>query len=426
MVFKEEIRATITVSEDTVYNLTTDDFYNNVSITSQCVNGNSIEPGSVASATFSGTVKIAGVNRYSLIGAVVSVQIYKGSEWQQAGVYTITSATRNRDIITLSASDNMMLLDNTAFTSDENEKKVNQISHHLQTERSIYDVLNYVVTLAGLELGNTREEIESMPNGQRTTILYSANENAYLRDWISWCAEFLGGFAYADEIGKITIKQFEKSLSMTITNGNISLDTSDIADFRIKNFDIAVTCYDERWYKTFTVLEDGESQNTVIYIDLADNPLVQGFYHLVKQRYSDEVADGETESARTLQMFNFTGEIWDALANRSFRPFSATVHIEEMLKIGQCIQIQDAEGDFYSVQITHHTWTLNGGQQIKCIGEDTRLLADYKNRSAVKRESEKLQSKINTAKGIPITQAEFDQMKLSGGLIEGAVYNIIG
>ena len=210
MVLREEIKATITVSEDTVYNLTTDDFYNNVSISSQCVNGNSIGFGSVASATFSASVKIAGVNRYSLIGAVVSVQIYKGSEWQQVGVYTITSATRNRDIITFSASDNMMLLDVSAFTEDENNNKLNLIYNFLSSEKTLYQLYEYVVTLAELEPGLTQEEFEAMPNGTLTTYAYIKTENAYLRDWLSWIAEFVGGFAYADEYGRICVKRFQK------------------------------------------------------------------------------------------------------------------------------------------------------------------------------------------------------------------------
>ena len=425
MIINEDFKAVITLLNGNSINITSENICGDVTISSQCVSGSAIELGAVCSAQLSTSFKIEGVNRYGIIGAVINVQIYKGSQWHNAGVYTVTKASRYRDIITITASDNMMLLDSTAFTSDENAKKVNQISQYLQTERSIYDVLNYVLTLAGLELGNTQSEIEAMPNGPRTTILYNNNENAYLRDWLAWCAEFLGGFAYADENGKIRIGQFEKMPSATITNNEISIDTADIADFKIKNFDIAVTCYDENWYKTYTVLSDGESQNTVIYIDFEDNPLAQGYYHLTKMRYSDDIADGETDSERTKQMYAFTGAVWDSLGNCSFRPFQATVHIDAMLTIGQCIQIQDAEGDLYSVNITHHTWTLNGGQQISCIGEDTRLLCDYRNRSAVKRESEKLKTEIKNL-SIGITQAEFDALEAEGKLIEGKEYNIIG
>lgn len=416
MVLREEIKATITVSEDTVYNLTTDDFYNNISISSQCVNGNSIGFGSVASATFSASVKIAGVNRYSLIGAVVSVQIYKGSEWQQVGVYTITSATRNRDIITFSASDNMMLLDVSAFTEDENNNKLNLIYNFLSSEKTLYQLYEYVVTLADLEPGLTQEEFENMPNGAFTTYAYIKSENAYLRDWLSWIAEFVGGFAYADEYGRICVKRFQKYADKTvdISNSNINLDSLDIADYTTNAVKTQITGYDGSMYSVYN-----DNSNKTIIIDMSDNPIAQGFYFILNSYGFDS---GTFDSL----IFTFLGNLYSSIIATWVRPFTAQIHTDYLVQAGQSITIQDHDGAYYPTIITHHTWTMNAGQNIKCVGEDTRLLSDYKSRTSLKRVAEQLMSQVNIAKGINITQAEFDSLQTQNKLVEGAVYNIIG
>lgn len=416
MVLREGIKATITVSENTVYNLTTDDFYNNVSISSQCVNGNSIGFGSVASATFSASVKITGVNRYSLIGAVVSVQLLKGSEWQQVGVYTITSATRNRDIITFSASDNMMLLDVSAFTEDENNNKLNLIYNFLSSEKTLYQLYEYIVTLAELEPGLTQEEFEEMPNGLFQTYAYIKSEDAYLRDWLSWIAEAVGGFAFADEYGRICVKRFQKYADKTvdISNRNINLDSLDIADFTTNAIKVMFSGYDESQYSLWN-----EDNNRTIIIDVSDNPIIQGFYFILRSYGLD------TETFDTT-FFKFLENLYYAIIDTWVRPFTAQIHTDYLVQIGQAITIQDHDGTYYPTIITHHTWTMNAGQNIKCVGEDTRLLSDYKNRTSLKRVTEQLMSQVNLAKGINITQTEFDSLQTQNKLVEGAVYNIIG
>lgn len=421
---KQYIKGTITFQSGNSIQYSSSDISGDVSISSQCVCSQGISLGGVCTAELNMTLIISGVNRYDMLGAVIDVKTsYNGTDWESIGKFNVVSAQRYYNDITVTAYDNIILFDSTAFTSDENSKKINQIYLYLKSERSIYDVLAYVVNLAEMELGNTREEIEAMPNGQKTLIMYAANGNAYLRDWLSWCAEFLGGFAYADGNGKIRIKQFETLPSITIQKSEIQADTAEIADFSINNFDISITCYDETWYKTYTVLGEGESPNTVVYLDLQDNILAQGYYHLVKNRYSDDIPSGEIDSERTKKMYSFTGDLWDSLSNARFRPFQATAHINELLYIGQCVQIQDIEGDFYSINITHHTWTLNGGQQIKCAGEDTRLLADTKSRTALKRQSEKIETMIKNV-GKDVTQTELDQLVTDGKIVDGQTYYV--
>ena len=267
--------------------------------------------------------------------------------------------------------------------------------------------MKYIVeTAGGLQLAHTQAEIEAMPNGFQSTVVFQDDIRTNCpRDWLAWCAEFLGGFAYADENGKIAIKQFETLPSVTVQKSEIQADTADIADFTLKLASVSVEVFDGGSGSVYNAANDGKPNS--IYIDLSDNIIAQGKHYIA------------------LNSMDVLGYVYGAVKNVPYRPFQATVHINDILKTGQCIQIQDNDGDFYSTVITHNTWTLCGGQQIKCAGEDTRLLADTKSRTALKRQSEKLETMIkNISKNI--TQSEFDQLEADGKLVEGQTYNIIG
>lgn len=319
----------------------------------------------------------------------------------------MTSSSRYRDMITVSASDNLIWLDKSAYGTDENDRKINLIAEYLKTQRTIYEALKYVVEdIGGQILAQSQEEIEAMPNGTINTIVFQDITADCPRDWLSWIAETLGGFAYADSVGKIAIGQFETLPTATIQNDSIQADTSDIADFTILLTGVRMSeVWDgssgSAWYSE----RDGKPNS--IYIELSDNWIVQGKHYLYGNAMDILIALRD-----------------DVIDEIPYRPFNATVHSDEMYHIGQCIQIQDMDGDFYSSVITHHSWTLNGGQKIECAGSDTRLLADTKKRTALKRESEKLQSKIELAKGTDVTEEELAQLEADGKLIEGQVYYI--
>lgn len=404
MVIQEDVKAVITLDDGTEFDITSAEITGTPSISSQCVSGSGFELGAVCSAQLSMSAKISGINRYKIIGATVKVQIFKNNEWHNAGIFNVTSASRYRDIITISASDNMIYLDKSAYTVNDNSKKLSSIAEYLKTQRTIYEALKYIVEISGLELRNSQEEIEKMPNGTLPTVVFQEVNTDCPRDWLAWCAEFLSGFAYADENGKIRIKQFEKEPSATISQSEIQSDTSDIADFKILLAHVEITTFDEGYGSYYNAKNDGKP-NT-IGIDLTDNIIAQGKNYIY------------------LNSMDVLRNIYNDISKVAYRPFTATVHSNSIFSLGQCISIEDYDGQFYDTVITNITYTLNGGYQLKCAGSDTRLLADTKNRTALKRESEKLQSKINEAKGKDVTQSELDQLALDGKLVEGMTYYV--
>lgn len=406
MIINEDVKADIFFSDDTSISVSSADTTGSFSISSQAVSGQGFEFGAVCSSQLSATFEIAGMNRYKMLGAVIKPQIFKGGQWHNAGVFNVTSSSRYRDMITVSASDNLIWLDKTAYGVDDNSRRINLIAEYLTTERTIYQALKYVVEdIGGQTLAQSQEEIEAMPNGTINTIVFQDITADCPRDWLSWIAETLGGYAYADSDGKIAIGQFETLPTATIQNDCIQADTSDIADFTILLTGVRMSeVWDGSSGSVWFTERDGKPNS--IYIELSDNWIVQGKHYL----YGNAM--------------DILGGINSVISDIPYRPFNATVHSDTLYHIGQCIQIQDVDGDFYSSVITHHSWTLYGGQKIECAGSDTRLLADTKKRTAIKRESEKLQSKIKLAMGETATEEELSQLETDGHLIEGMVYYI--
>ena len=403
----QDIRGTIKLQSGDVIEFTSDNVYGDVVIYSQCVKGSGFSLGSVCSAECNMTFILNGISRYNVIGAAVSIEIADNSgNWHKAGIYNVVSATRYYNNITVKAVDNMIFLDKQAYTVDENSRKLSQIAEYLKTQRTIYEALKYTVEIAGLLLGNTQEEIEAFKNAEFSTMVFQEVDTDCPRDWLSWIAEFLGGFAYADENGKIRIKQFEITPTATIYQSEIQSDTSDIADFTIKLARVGIVTYNKSWGYHYSIENDGKP-NT-INIDLSDNIISQGMHYIY------------------LYSMNVLKNIYNAVASIPYRPFNATVHSDDVFNLGQCISIEDYDGQIYNTVITNITYTLNGGYQLKCAGEDTRLLADTKRRTALKRESEKLQMKINEAKGMDLTQSALDQLEADGKLTEGMTYYVKG
>ena len=226
----------------------------------------------------------------------------------------------------------------------------------------------------------------------------------------------IGGFAYADEYGRICVKRFQKYADKTvdISNNNINLDSLDIADYTTNAVKTQITGYDGSVYSVYN-----EDSNKTIIIDMSDNPIAQGFYFVLNS-YGFDSGTFDT------LISTFLSNLYYSIIDTWVRPFTAQIHTDYLVQAGQSITIQDHDGTYYPTIITHHTGAMNAGQNIKCVGEDTRLLSDYKNRTSLKRVTEQLMSQVNIAKGINITQAEFDNLQSQNKLVEGAVYNIIG
>lgn len=402
MVLYERATANIELANKTIFSVTESDMLD-ASISSQCLPNFGFSFGGVCSSTLDMTFISSLTNRYQLVGAKVTFFIYKSSEWQQIGVFNVTSASRWRDKFTISASDNMIWLDKSVYSTDENLHKINEITSRLMSTVTIYQALYSIVhEVSGLELSQSQNEIEALPNGDLSTIVFQEVTTDCPRDWVSWVAEFLCGFAIADQNGAIKIEQFETSPTAVITQNIIQSETTDIADFMMSLVGARMEVWDTTmgavWYP------DLENLPNSIFLDVTENWLIQGKHYLHGQ--SMDILDNMTS----------------VIGRIPYRPFSATVHSDVLYHLGQCVQIQDYDGNYYNSIITSYNWSLKGGQNIKCDGEDTRLLADTKRRTQIKRTEEKLVTKMKNLNINVQSENEIKALAEQGKLVPGTVY----
>lgn len=142
---KQYIKGTIIFQSGNSIQYSSTDISGDVSISSQCVNSQGFSLGGVCAAELNMTLIISGVNRYDMLGAVIDVKTsYNGTDWENIGKFNVVSAQRYYNDITVTAYDNMIWLDKSAYSVDENSRKINMIAEYLKTQRTIYQTLKYI------------------------------------------------------------------------------------------------------------------------------------------------------------------------------------------------------------------------------------------------------------------------------------------
>ena len=230
-------------------------------------------------------VQIGQVNISELTATFVGIDIARG-EWQgkeitvtfsllindanntwedvPVGVFTIQEAEWSVSGITVKAYDHMAKLDK-------------RCSQRFVSARP-YTMLDYACKQCGIQLGNTQEEIEAMPNGQDVMTEYEENDVETWRDLVSWLAQTLCGFAYAGRDGKIYIKQYTRTSVMSFTNDQWFQGAS-FSDFITKYTGISVVNikYGTTNYYGLPV-DDGLTYN------LGQNPFLQNYANGTERR----------------------------------------------------------------------------------------------------------------------------------------------
>lgn len=179
------------------------------------------------------------------------------AEWVDipCGVYTLQTPKISKQGISVSGYDHMKKLDK-KFDID-------------QTFGTIWNYLNYVSQSCDVGLGNTQEEIESLPNGLEILSLHENNDVETFRDLVYWLAQTAGCFACADREGNIALKKF-------------GLETDIIFDSQHRDNDVVFSGYVTKW--TGVSFIDIDTQMTRYYglqvddgltMNLGANPLLQ-------------------------------------------------------------------------------------------------------------------------------------------------------
>lgn len=425
MVIEEHARLEITLPDGRQFEISENDIIkDSLSLTSQCVNGNTFGFGCVSPAQLSVKFRLKSQNigRYDVYGAKIILYSYFGNvlpdDDGKKGVFNVTSVTKNNDIFTVSASDNVCWLDNSAFGGEENEysnkvyKRLNKEVLSAWNARDLFSIIVEDVAgevaqeMSGLELKAVYANDlthERIPNAsakftgygipqdgqeehhERHVVLLNGEQSDNIRDYVAWITEYMGGFAVADQNGNIEFKLFESPYyykNPEILNfSEFQQNTLEIAGFRVFLYSAKMIAEDN-YCNSFWFGKSSEKSVINVETEIKNNPFVEFCYEYYVKKNNGSLYN----LAVPLEYYQHWIQI---------RPFSGTYHGNKYLHLGQYIKIRDENGTEHETTITNITWKFRGGQQIKCVGEDSRTLSQARKRTQAVRMGERMKTQIN-------------------------------
>ena len=335
---------TITETDGTVLSFAQNNIINGGSIT-RSISSQSLSVGTAYASTLSLELILSGVSRYELYGATLEIHcsVEGASDEIPMGVYTISEAVQSLDHISVKGYDNMVKLDNVAFSPSQN--------NNIQAPRQwLLDMCG----ACGIVLGSSSADIEALPNGSRKTGFADVVTDAKTwRDVLGYLTAYLGGFAYIGRDGKLYIGSYGSNSADTVPS--TFRYSSGLSDFR--------TCYDGIYatYKEEGLQEYVPNTNSGgIILNLGVNPFLQ---------FSNS---GNRQDA--LQ------EIIDSFNGVYYVPYSAEMPLVPTYDPGDVLTFTDNQAGAYDYgAITEITYNIAGTMSVKCSGDNPRL-ADAEDR----------------------------------------------
>lgn len=365
---------------------------NSLSIAEKCMDDGSFMLGGVFSAQLSVKLRISGenVNSYTVIGAKIKVYSWYGSDQSNEklrGVFWITSATRNNDIFTVSASDSLIWLDSASYGADSEESNpiYNMLSSFVANLCFVFEHMLLVVNEIidddkKLEFYYDSGIINNLPSGKGYCLLppdmVGEISTRNPRDYASWLAEIACGFVFMDYSNgnpRIRIGQFGEEIKNEISWDEIELNSCEIADFTVQINGI--------WTKVYNGTHGSIGSLKGSVIDISDNPFKDGHWQYNNGNCMDILS-------------NIGGKIWGDLPNCNglfFRPFTLKCHCRKYFELGQKILLPDGNVSI----LTSIKWKFRGGTILGCAGKDNRLLSVSAKRSQAAKVKDLAYTKIN-------------------------------
>ena len=335
---KCEWRGTLTLSTGTVMEITPDMIATGSGgITASCCGSDAIEIGGVYASEL--TLEImTDIDRYAVVGATVAMifRTYLTAttfEDVPTGIYTVSEATRTKRTLSLTAYDNMVRFDDTPFTA--------------QTGGTAYALLSNACAACGVELGMTEAQVLAFSNGKFVMSVYEQNDIQSYRDLIHYVAAALGGFAYIDRAGKLTIKAYGMTPVKTVTPA--LRFGSALSDFETRftaissNYDVTQTA---EYYNVEP--DDGLTMN------LGGNPLLQF----------------GAEANRITMLQN----VLTMISSFTYTPCDVELPADPAMDIGDCITLSGGQAVTGKVSCaTGIDLDFYGHMTVRCVGENPRL-----------------------------------------------------
>lgn len=328
----------ITTTKDVVYEFGPGDIVRGSGyISGQCCSSTEIELGTVYAAEMGITI-LSNIDRYTLEDALIEMfyhlRLLDGNyEEVPMGFFEVSEANRKIKCLELKAYDFMLRF----------EKSFNGF----ETVGNAYDFMELCCKACKVELAQSREVIEAMPNGKEALSVYTDNDIETYRDVLYYVGQVLGGFFCINRSGKLELRKYGNEPVMEI--GMKHRFTSSFSDFITRYTAVSSTNMKTETAEYYHLdTDDGLTMN------LGVNPLLQF---------------GLKETREQLCM-----NILNDLSVVDYVPFDSDTIGNPALDIGDVIRFKGGQADDTRISaITSMRCKIGGKQTLKGVGKDPRL-----------------------------------------------------
>lgn len=308
-------------------------------ISRQCCGNSEIELGSVYAAEL-GISLFCDIDRYTLDGAEIKLWFHLvlengGTESIPLGVFYVAEANRHIKTLELKAYDAMLNL-------DKNFNKGLSSAYP-------YEFLSLLSKVCHVELAQTKEEIEALPNGTELLGIYQDNDIESWRDFLYYLAQTLGCFASIDRYGKLCLTAYGNTAVMAV--GSRHRFSSSFSDFVTRYTAVSSTNK-----KTETAEYYAKDPDDGLTMNLGVNPLLQFGLEETRKR--------------------IINAILDAISSVEYVPFDSDMIGNPALDLGDVLRFTGGHADETKRSAITSVYTkINGKQTVKCVGKNPRLAA---------------------------------------------------
>lgn len=308
-------------------------------INRQCCGNTEIELGTVYAAEM-GISLYLDIDRYTLEEAEIRLSfhlVYEDETEEEVpmGVFYVAEANRCIKTLELKAYDGMLNLDK-------------NFSKGLSSAYP-YEFLSLLSKACHIELAQTKEEIEAMPNGTELLGIYQDNDIESWRDFLYYLAQTLGCFAVIDRFGRLNLA----------TYGNTAVMAVDIRHRFSSSFSDFVTRYtavSSTNKRTEKAEYYAKSPDDGLTMNLGVNPLLQFGLEETRKR--------------------IINAILDVITSVEYVPFDSDTIGNPALDLGDVLRFTGGHADETKQSAITSIYTkINGKQTVKCVGKNPRLAA---------------------------------------------------
>ena len=306
-------------------------------ISSQCCGSTEIELGTVYAAEM-GITLLSDIDRYTLEDALVELfyhlRLSDGSyEEVPMGIFEVSEANRNIKTLELKAYDYMLRFDK-SFNGFE-------------TIGTVYDFVNLCCKACKVEMAQSQEEYEAMPNGTELLSIYTENDIETYRDVLYYVGQVLGGFFCINREGKLELRKYGNEPVMELETKHRF--TSSFSDFITRYTAVSSTNM-----KTETAEYYHLDPDDGLTMNLGVNPLLQF---------------GLKETREQLCM-----NILNDLSVVDYVPFDSETTGNPALDLGDVIRFKGGQADENRISaITSMQCKIGGKHTLKGVGKNPRL-----------------------------------------------------